>query len=100
MRRVDDDDVDTSGDEPFGAFEAVGAGGCGSGGAEAALIIDAGVRVFVGFLDVGDGDEADAAVLVIDDEQLFNAMLMQQAFGFLAINAVAHGDELFVCHQL
>ena len=38
--------------------------------------------------------EADAAVVLVDDQQLLDAVLMQQALGLVLADALAHRDEL------
>ena len=43
------------------------------GGAEPAVLVLAGVRELLRLLDILDGDEADAAVLVVDNDQLLDA---------------------------
>ena len=50
-------------------------------------------------LDILDGDQADAAILVIDHQQLLDAVLMQQPLGLVLADAFAHGDEIFLRHQ-
>ena len=46
-----------------------------------------GVRVLLRLLDVLDRDEADAAVLVVDHQQLLDAVLVQQPLGLLLRDA-------------
>ena len=50
-------------------------------------------------LHVLDGDQADAAILIVDDEQLFDAMLVQHPLGLVLADAFAHRDEVFMRHQ-
>lgn len=57
------------------------------------------VRVKLRLLDILDGDEADAATVIIDDEQLFDAVRMQQALGFGLFDAILDRDEVFLRHQ-
>ena len=51
-------------------------------------------------LDVLDRDQADAAVLRIDHQELLDAVLVQQPLGLVLVDALAHGDELVLGHQL
>ena len=76
------------------AREAVGADRRCRADAQAAVFVLRGVRMRLGLLDVLDRDEADAAELVVDDEQLFDAMRVQQALGLVHADVLAHGDEL------
>ncbi len=52
-----------------------------------------------GLVHVLHGDQADAAILVIDHQQLLDAMLVQHALGFVLADAFPHGDEILVRHQ-
>ena len=47
-----------------------------------------------------DGDQADAAILVVDDQQLFDAMLVQHPLRLVLADALAHRDEILMRHQL
>ena len=67
--------------------------------AKATLFVLAGIRIGNGLLDILYGDEADASILRIHHQQLLDAMLVQQTFGFILAHALAHGDEL-LGHQL
>ena len=53
-----------------------------------------------GLLDVLDRDQADAVIGVIDHDQLFDAVLMQQLLGFVLRHAALDGDQLVLGHQL
>ena len=46
-----------------------------------------------------DGDQADAAVLVVDHQQFFDAVLVQHPLRLVLADAFAHRDEVFVRHQ-
>jgi hypothetical protein len=64
------------------------------------LFVLAGVRVGHRLLDVLHRDQPDAAILVVDDEQLFDPVLMEQALGVVLSDPLAHGDEPLLRHQL
>ena len=100
VRGVDHDHVDAGIDQPLGALEAVVADRGRGGDAQAALLVLAGERMRDRLLDVLDGDQADAAILVVDHQQLLDAVLVQQALGLVLADALAHRDEVFVRHQL
>ena len=82
VRGIDDDEIDAGVDQPLGAREALVADRGRGRDAQPALLVLAGVRIGDRLLDVLDGDQADAAVVVVDDQQLLDAVLVQQALGF------------------
>ena len=100
VRGIDHDQIDAGRDQRLGAREALVADRGGGGDAQAALLVLAGVRIGDRLLHVLDGDQADAAVLVVDHQQLLDAVLMQQPLGLVLADALAHGDELVLGHQL
>ena len=83
VRGIDHDEIDAGRDQRFGAREALVADGGRGGDAQPALLVLAGVRIGDRLLDVLDGDQADAAILVVDHQQLLDAVLMQQALGLV-----------------
>jgi hypothetical protein len=97
---VDGEGVDAVFDELGGAFEEVAGGADGSGDAEAALLILAGVGVLQLLLDVFDGDEALELVGVVDDEELFDAVLVEDVLGLLERGADGDGDEVGLGHHV
>ena len=66
----------------------------GSAYAQAALFVLAGHGVLQLFLDVFDGDKALELVLVVDDEEFFDAVLVEDELGFLKGCADGDGDEV------
>ena len=76
------------------------AGAGGGGDAQPAVLVLAGIRIELRLLDVLDRDQADAAIGLVDDQQLLDAVLVQEALGLLAGDALAHGDQLVPGHQL
>ena len=92
--------IDAGVDQPLGAFETALADRGRGGDAQAALRILAGQRMRDRLLHVLDGDQSDAAVLVVDHQQFLDAMLVQHPLGFVLADALAHGHEIFVRHQL
>ena len=81
---VDHDQVDVGVDQPLAALEAGIADARRGGGAQPPLLVLGGVGVEPALLDVLDRDQADAAVVVVDDEQLLDAVLVEQALGLVA----------------
>ena len=79
MGGVDDDAVDAGVDQQFGALIALVADGRGGGDAQASLGVLAGQRMQRRLLHILDRDEADAAEILVDDEQLFEPVLVQKA---------------------
>ena len=100
MRGVDDDEIDTGRDQMLGAGKALVADRGRGRDAQAALLVLAGTWVSDRLLNVLDGDQADATVFIVDDQQLFDAVLVQQALGFLLAHAFAHRDQVLLGHQL
>ena len=100
VRGVDHDEVDAGLDQPLGALEALVADGGGGGDAQPPLLVLAGIRIGDRLLDVLDGDQADAAILVVDHQQLLDAVLVQEPLGLVLADALAHGDEPLLGHQL
>ena len=99
VRGVDHDKIDTRVDQPLGTLEAAFAHGGRGRDTQTSLRILAGQRMRDRLLHVLDGDQPDAAVLVVDDQQFFDAMLVQHALGFILADALAHGHEVFLRHQ-
>lgn len=100
VRGVDHDEIDAGIDQPLGALEAAIADRGGGGDAEAALRVLAGQRMGDRLLHVLHGDQADAAILLVDHKQLLDAMLMQHPPRLVLADILAHRDETFMGHQL
>ena len=99
VRGIDHDQVDAGVDQQLGAVIALVADRGGGGDAQPPLLVLAGIRVRDRLLDVLDRDQADAAVLVVDDHKLFDAVLVQQTLGLVLTDALAHRDQLLLGHQ-
>ena len=97
---VDGEGVDAGVDQAGGALEEVASGADGTGYAEAALFVLAGVGVFELFLDVFDGDEAFEFVGVVDDEEFFDTVLVEDLFGVFEGGADRDGDEVVLGHDV
>ena len=80
--------------------EAVLADAGRGGDAQAALLVLAGVRMGLRLLHVLDGDQADAAIGVVDHQQLLDPVAVQQAPGLVRRDVGRHGDQVVVGHQL
>src|SRR4029077_14267117 len=68
--------------------------------AQAAALVLAGVGIFLRLLDVLDRNQSDATIGIVDDEDFLDAMLMQEAFGFIGLHALAHRDKAVLGHEL
>ena len=64
------------------------------------LLILAGVGIFQLLLDVLDGDEALELVVVVDDQELFDAVLVEDLLGLLQGGADGDGDEVLLGHHV
>jgi hypothetical protein len=71
------DQINAGVDEPLGTLVAALADGGRGGDAQAALCILAGERVRHRLFHILYGDQADTAILLVDDHKLFDAMLVQ-----------------------
>ena len=100
MRGVDHDHVDVGVDQQLGAAQPVLAHAGRRRSAQAALLVLAGAGELVGLLDVLDGDQADAAIVGVDHQQLLDAILVQQPLGLFLGRALAHRDQPLLGHQL
>ena len=99
MRGIDHDQIDAGIDQQFGALKAALADGGRGRDAQSALRVLAGQRMRDRLFHVLDGDQADAAILIVDDQQLFDAMLVQHPLRLVLADAFAHRDEVFMRHQ-
>jgi len=52
------------------------------------------------FLDVLDGDEALEIEILIDDQEFFDAVLLENFFGFFEGGADGDGNEIVLGHDL
>ena len=64
------------------------------------LLVLAGIGVLQLLLDVLDGDQALQLVVVVDDQQLFDAVLVQDELGLFERGADGDGDEVFLGHHV
>ena len=78
MSGIDDHGIDAGVDEDPGTFEPLVAGPGRGGDTQAALLVLGGVGMLRGLLHVGDSDQADAMECVVDDDELLDAMLVQE----------------------
>src|SRR5262249_12189889 len=83
VRRVEDEDVDLGADELAGPVEDVAGDADRAADAQPPEGVLRGVRVLDRLLDVLDGDEALEASGAVDDEELLDAVLVQQLLGLL-----------------
>ena len=81
-------------DEQLDALIGVGARADGSADAQRAALVFARVRIVVRFLDVLHGDHAAKleALVLVDDEHLLDAVLVQEPEHRVFVRAFAHGD--------
>ena len=100
VRGVDHDEIDAGVDQRLGARIALVADRGRRGDAQPPLLVLAGVRIGDRLLDVLHGDQADAAILIVDHQQLLDAVLVQQPLGLVLADAFADGDQAILGHQL
>ena len=99
VRGVHHDQVDAGLDQPFGALETALADRGRRRDPQPPLRILAGERMRDRLFHVLDGDQADAAILIVDHQQLLDAMLVQHPLRLVLADALAHRDEILVRHQ-
>src|SRR5690606_12195417 len=90
---IDDDHVNTGGDQCGNAVAGIGTGADGRADTQTAMLVLAGQRVGLGLLDVVDGHHALEAVLVIDDQYALDAVLVQQLAHGVLVFAFLDGDQ-------
>ena len=78
--------------------DAIGADAHGGAAAQAPVLVLGGGGVLLRLLDVLDGDEAPQLAAGIDDQQLLDAVGVQQLLGFFQAGPLGHGDELLGHH--
>ncbi len=100
VSRIHDEEIRAGVDQLLAAGETVVAHRGRGGHAKPPLLVLAGIGVLLGLLDVLDGDEADAVVSVVHNDQLFDAVAVQQPLRLVAVYAVLDGDEVRLRHQL
>ncbi len=94
VRGVDDQAVDARLDQHLRALETLAADGGRRGDAQAPVGVLGGVGMGGRLLDVLDGDQPDAALRVVDDDELLDAVLVQQAARLVLADALGDGDDL------
>ena len=100
MRGIDHDQVHARVHEMLAAPEAIIADGGCRGHAQPALLVLASERMLLRLLDILDRDEAHAAVFLVDDQKLLDAVFMQKPLRLLAVDILPDRDEVFLGHQL
>ena len=82
------------------ALQRVRSDANGSCHAQTAAIVLAGVGVLLHIVDVLDGDETAQMLVLVHNQELFDAVFVQMALGFLQGSAHGNGDEVFAGHYL
>ena len=99
VRRVDDDDVDAGVEQRLGPGKAGLADAGRAGDAQAAVLVLAGLGIGARLLDVLDSDQTDTATVIVDHEQLLDAVLVEQLGRIGHADALARGYQV-TRHQL
>ena len=97
---VDGEDVGFRFGHFDGAFEEIAGGADGGADGEAAVVVFCGAGIFEFFLDVFNGDEALEVEVLINDEKFFDAVFLENFFGFFERGADGDGDEIVFGHDL
>ena len=96
---VEHEHVGTGGEELGSAVFAVLADADGGTHTQTALVVLAGVGVFLHLVDVLHGDEAAQLTVVINNEELLDAVSVQVMLGFFEGGADRDGDEVLAGHH-
>ena len=100
VRGVKDEDISSALQKLLGTIDSIAGHADGSGHAQTAAIVLAGIGIFLNFVDVLHGDKAAQVFILINNQQLFDAVLMQMTLGFLKRNAHGHRDEILAGHHV
>ncbi len=96
---IDNQKVDTCINQTFGTLIAVFTNARGSSSTQTTLCILGSIWIELRLFNVLDRNEAYATPLIVDNQQLFDAVSMQQALGFILLHVFTYSDEVFARHQ-
>ena len=99
MRGIQSQHVHLGASQFHGALEEVSSGADGRSRAQPALLVLRGLGEFEFFLDVLDGDQALQIEVLVNDQQLLDAMALQQALGLFERRADRHGHQIVLGHR-
>ena len=99
MSGIDNDHVDFAANQFLSTFEKVASGADGRADAQTSLFVFRRVRVLQFFLNVFDGNQAFEVVVVIDNQQFFDPMAVEDFLGLFEGCAYGNGDEVFFRHH-
>ena len=98
--RVEHDHVHPGLDQGLGARQHLGADADGRSGQQPAHVVLGGVRVLLDLLDVLDGDQPFEPAILVDDEQLLDAVLVEQGLAVRQVDAHRGGDQVLAGHDV
>ena len=99
VRGVHHDHIDAGLDQPLGPLVTALADRGRRGDPQPPLRILAGERMRDGLFHVLDGDQSDAAILIVHYQQLLDPMLVQHPLRLVLADAFAHRHQIFMRHQ-
>ena len=91
VRSVNDDDITSGINQKLRAFKTGIANSCRCTDTQTALIVFAGGWERRGLFHIFDSNQADTAIIIINYNQAFNAVLMQHLARGVIGDALAHG---------
>ncbi len=94
MGGIDHHHVDPRLAQRLEAVHAIGAGANGGANPQSAPFVFTGVGVGDRLLHIFHGDESGQLACLVDHDQFFDAVLMQQPLGLLQWSALIDGDEV------
>src|SRR5262249_14584867 len=98
VRRIENQDVDLGADQFTRAIEQILGDADGSTHAQPSQPIFRGARILNRLLNVLDGDESFEAPGAIDDQELLDAVLVQELLGLLERGSDGRRDEVILRH--
>ncbi|MBS1271640.1 MAG: hypothetical protein MAGBODY4_00772 [Candidatus Marinimicrobia bacterium] len=100
MGGINNDDIHRIGNQQIGPLHRiVGYANCRTD-AQSAMLILGGIRKLGTFLYIFDGNQAFERVIIVDHEQLFNFMLLQDGFRLVERSTHRDGNEVFLGHHV
>ena len=98
MRRIDDNQVNTGIDQSLGAGKPIIADRGGGGYAQATLFVFCRIGVQLRLFHIFNGNQTNAVIIIIDHQQFFDAVMVQQTLGFIMTDRFFHRHQIFMRH--
>ena len=100
VRGVDTQHIDADLEQCLGPLQKITTDADGRTDPQPTLVVFASHRVFDLLHDVFDGDHARQPAVAIDNQDLLDAVFVEEFFGLFERGAFGHRDQVFAGHQL